>query len=247
MPRVSVNVRNGLEDLLKRGLPRPVVVAAAEGATAGSIIEDLGIPHTEIGSVSVNGRACALTRRPADGDEVTVAPRGREICREASPPRFVLDVHLGRLARLLRLLGFDTAWPRDADDAHLAAIAAREDRILLSRDRGLLKRRKVQTGCLVRSQDPRRQLDEVAERYGLRGRLAPFSRCLVCNTPLRLDAGVPIDRGAGGGSCPSCSRRYWRGSHWRSMSAIVEEISSGAGRLPGVHGPPAAAPRGRSG
>ena len=190
MPRVTVNVYGGLEDLLKRGLPRPVVVTAAEGATAGSIIEDLGIPHTEIGRVTVNGRACALTCRPADGDEVTVAPRGRQTSREASPPRFVLDVHLGRLARLLRLLGFDTAWSRDAADAHLAATAAREDRILLSRDRGLLKRREVEKGCLVRSQDPRRQLDEVAERYGLRGRLAPFSRCMVCNAPLRLDVGA---------------------------------------------------------
>jgi len=235
MPRVTVNVHGCLEDLLKRGLPRPVVVTAAEGATAGSIVEDLGIPHTEIGSVTVNGQACALTRRPADGDELTVAPRGRETCREASPPRFVLDVHLGKLARLLRLLGFDTAWSRDAVDAHLAATAAREDRILLSRDRGLLKRREVREGCLVRSQDPRRQLVEVTERFGLRGRLAPFSRCLVCNAPLRLDAGAPIDRGTGGGSCPSCGRRYWRGSHWRSMNAIVEEISGGTGRPPSPH------------
>ena len=235
MPRVTVNVRDGLEDLLKRGLRRPVVVTAAEGATAGSIVEDLGIPHTEIGGVTVNGQACALTRRPADGDEMTVAPRGRETCGGASPTRFILDVHLGKLARLLRLLGFDTAWSRDAGDAHLAATAARENRILLSRDRGLLKRREVRKGCLVRSQDPRRQLDEVAERYGLRGRLSPFSRCLVCNAPLRLDAGAPIDRGAGGGSCPSCGRRYWRGSHWRSMNAIVEEISGGASRPPSPH------------
>jgi hypothetical protein len=234
MPRVSVNVRDGLEELLKRGLPRPVVVSAAEGATAVSIIEDLGIPHTEIGSVDVNGQASALTRRPADGDKVTVYPRGPQPCREGAPPRFLLDVHLGRLARFLRLLGFDTEWSRDAGDAELAATALREDRILLSRDRGLLKRREVRKGCLVRSQDPRLQLDEVAERYGLRGRLAPFSRCMVCNSLLSLDGDAPIGRSAGGG-CPSCGRRYWRGSHWRSMSAIVEEIGSGAGRPPSPH------------
>ena len=235
MPRVSVNARDGLEELLRRGQPRPLVVTAAEGATAGSIIEDLGIPHTEIGAVQINGKPCPTTARTVDGDELTVHPVVEIADRGEAPPRFLLDVHLGRLARLLRLLGFDAAWSRDAADADLAAAANREHRVLLSRDRGLLKRREVRRGCLVRSQDPRRQLDEVTERYGLRGRLSPFSRCLVCNAPLRLDAGAPIDRGAGGGSCPSCGRRYWRGSHWRSMNAIVEEISGGASRPPSPH------------
>ena len=235
MPRVSVNVRDGLEELLPRRLRCPVAVSAAETATAASIIEDLGIPHTEVGTLLVNGTPAPVTCRPADGDELTVHPVRRETDRGAAAPRFVLDVHLGKLARLLRLLGFDTTWSRDAGDAHLSATAAREDRILLSRDRGLLKRREVEKGCLVRSQNPRRQLDEVAERYGLYGRLAPFSRCLVCNAPLRLDAGAPSDRGAGGGSCPSCGRQYWRGSHWTALNAIVEEVRGGTGLPPSPH------------
>jgi hypothetical protein len=148
---------------------------------------------------------------------------------DAAPPRFILDVHLGRLARLLRLLGFDSAWSRDAGDAELAERSGGEDRILLSRDRGLLKRREVRRGCLVRSQDPRRQLDEVAERFGLRGLLAPFSRCLVCNAPLRRGDGLPAGpRGGPGGGCPSCGRRYWRGSHWYRLNAIVEEVRTGS-------------------
>ena len=162
---------------------------------------------------------------------LTVHPIRRAAERDPAPPRFVLEVHLGKLARLLRLLGFDTTWSRDAGDAHLAATAAREDRILLSRDRGLLKRREVEKGCLVRSQDPRLQLVEVAERYGLRDRLAPFSRCMACNAPLaRVE--VPPNRpdGSSRGRCTSCGRQYWRGSHWPALNAIVEDIRGGERR-----------------
>jgi uncharacterized protein with PIN domain len=236
MPRVRIVFCDGLEELLKRGLPRPVVVIAAEGATVGAVIEDLGIPHTEVGSVSVNGHPGTLASRPADGDAVTVYPREPEAGRDTAPPRFVLDVHLGKLARLLRLLGFDVEWSREAGDAELASTAGREDRILLSRDRGLLKRREVRRGCLVQSQDPRLQLDEVADRYGLRGRLVPFSRCLVCNAPLNrvgdLSSGPD---GSPVGCCPSCGRRYWRGSHWRALNAIVEQVRSGASRTAPDH------------
>jgi uncharacterized protein with PIN domain len=231
MPRVLVHLGNGLEELLKRGQPRPLIVTAAEGATAGAIIEDLGIPHTEIGAVQINGKPCPATARPVDGDELTVHPVVEAAARGEAPPRFLLDVHLGRLARLLRLLGFDASWSRDASDADLAAAAGREGRILLSRDRGLLKRREVRRGCLVRSQDSRLQLDEVASRYALRGMLAPFSRCMVCNAPLGRADPPPTDpamRPQGG--CPSCGRRYWRGSHWRSLNAVVEEVRRGVRR-----------------
>jgi uncharacterized protein with PIN domain len=230
MPRVSLRCHGDLDDLLPRGRRSPLAIAAPDGATAGAIVEDLGIPHTEIGTLSANGHPVPLAWRPAEGDELAVYPVGPPATRCGAPPRFLLDVHLGRLARLLRLLGFDAAWSRDAVDADLAAVAAREGRVLLSRDRGLLKRREVHRGCLVRSQEPRRQLVQIAERYGLKGCLAPFSRCLVCNAPLSL-AADPSTGSSGGvtGGCPSCGRRYWRGSHWHRLNAVVEEIRCGTG------------------
>jgi uncharacterized protein with PIN domain len=227
MPTVSLRFCGTLDELLPRGRRNPVVVAAPEGATAGAIIEDLGVPHTEIGVLEAGGRAVPLTFRPADGDALVVHPVDVLARQPGTRPRFVLDVHLGRLARYLRLLGFDAAWSRDSADADLAAAAAREDRILLSRDRGLLKRREVRQGCLVRSQEPRRQLDEIAERYRLGVRLSPFSRCLVCNASLIPAADAPTDPRVTGG-CPSCGRHYWRGSHWQRLNAIVEEIRAGA-------------------
>jgi uncharacterized protein with PIN domain len=229
MPRVTLTIIGGLEELLPRGRRTPLAIDAPAGATVGAIVEDLGIPHTEIGGLRLNGRPCALARRPADGDELAVHPSGPQPCRDEAPPRFLLDVHLGRLARLLRLLGFDSEWSRDAGDGELAAAARREDRILLSRDRGLLKRRDVRMGCLVRSQDPRVQLDEVVVRYYLRGQLAPFSRCLVCNAALTRIGGPSTAADAGpAGGCPSCGRRYWRGSHWHRLNAIVEEVRTGS-------------------
>jgi uncharacterized protein with PIN domain len=236
MPRVSLTFHGTLEELLPRGRRSPVAVAAPEAATVGAIIEDLGIPHTEIGGLSINGRSGPLSSRLVDGDEADVHPVGSETALCLAFPRFVLDVHLGRLARFLRLLGFDAAWSRDAADPDLASAAAREDRILLSRDRGLLKRREVRKGCLVRSQEPRRQLDEIVERYGLADHLAPISRCLVCNAPLNrvgdLSSGPD---GSPVGCCPSCGRRYWRGSHWRALNAIVEQVRSGASRTAPDH------------
>jgi len=230
MPRVTVRLDRSLEDLLRPPRRGPCIVAAPPGATLLAVVEDLGIPRTEIGPLTVNGRPGSAADLPTEGDEVAVeaVPAGSF----PAPPRFLLDVHLGRLARLLRLLGFDAAWQRDADDAGLAARSAHEDRILLSRDRGLLKRREVPRGCLVRSQAPREQLEQVVTRHGLRGMLAPFSRCLVCNTVLERE-GRTDDRGDSAsersptGACPSCGRRYWRGSHWEAMERLVEEIRRG--------------------
>ncbi len=178
--------------------------------------------------MSVNGRPSAFDYRPADGDELSVHPIGQAADRDGASPRFVLDVHLGRLARLLRLLGFDTSWSRDASDAELAGVSSRECRILLSRDRGLLKRREVRQGCLVLSQSAREQAAQVVARYGLRRRLAPFSRCLVCNALLERPATSDADGAPRAtGRCPGCGRRYWRGSHWEAMARLVEEIRGG--------------------
>jgi hypothetical protein len=226
MPRVTVRFDPSLEDLLRPPRRGPLDISAPTGASVLSVIEDLGIPHTEIRELAVDGRPVMPGFRPAEGSRIDAT--GADPEPRAEPPGFLLDVHLGRLARLLRLLGFDAAYARDATDRELSAASSGEGRILLSRDRGLLKRREVRQGCLVRSQFPREQVEQVIARYGLRPLLSPFSRCLVCNAS--LERAVPGDadtppRTAGG--CPACGRRYWRGSHWKAMERLVEEIRRG--------------------
>jgi uncharacterized protein with PIN domain len=148
---------------------------------------------------------------------------------------FVLDTHLGRLATYLRMLGFDTLWRADYHDPELAHISSCENRILLTRDRGLLKRSEVIYGYLVRATAPREQMRELIARHQLAGKNAPFTRCLRCNVLL-----IEVDKEAVATrlklltvrhfehfrECPQCRRVYWEGSHHQHMQELISAISN---------------------
>jgi uncharacterized protein with PIN domain len=243
MKRASFRFYAELNDFLPR--PRRGVAFDHEfggGPSVKDVIESLGVPHTEVDLVLVDGESVDFSSILGDGARVSVYPVFESIdiaplARVRPAPlrevRFLLDVHLGRLARYLRMLGLDAAWPRDADDAELALIAAAEHRILLTRDSGLLKRRIVTHGYRVREVDPRRQLAEVVERLDLLRAIAPFQRCLRCNDrlePVRKEdvAGeLPPrvrERQDAFRRCLSCRRVYWAGSHHRRMEQLVSDL-----------------------
>jgi uncharacterized protein with PIN domain len=209
-------------------------------------IEAIGVPHTEVDIVVVDGEPTDFRRRLRGGERVAVFPAfatldlpGVRRLREApaGPPRFVLDVHLGRLARYLRLLGFDALYRTDYDDATIAALARAESRTVLTRDRALLKHNAVASGHWLRATDPRRQLEEVVRAFDLADRLRPFTRCLRCNDLLQP---VPKDEVAGrlpprveGGfddfvRCRGCGQVYWRGTHYRRLQRIVAATTGAA-------------------
>ncbi len=208
----------------------------AQAATAKHMIEALGVPHTEVEMVLINGEASRFERLLADGDRVAVYPRFATLevppqLRPAMPRRFVADAHLGGLARLLRMAGFDTLYDNHYNDDQIEAIAHDDGRLVLTRDRELLKRRSVVHGRYVHALRPALQLVEVVDRLGLAASAAPFSRCLHCNAPLRdvdkaavleqLPASVRLLHDAFR-TCDVCHRVYWKGSHWRRMSALLE-------------------------
>jgi len=204
----------------------------ARAATLKHAVESLGIPHTEVGSVTVNGERATLARRVREGDVVEVFPwRTPAECSEATPT-FVADAHLGGLARLLRMLGFDTLYDNAYADDALLEIAAEERRVILTRDRALLKRREVLRGAFVHARRPEAQLREVARRFDLQRRARPFTLCLHCNLALKpvetawATARVP-DRVAAHYRdfvrCPGCERIFWQGSHWRRMRDMLAE------------------------
>jgi len=149
------------------------------------------------------------------------------------PPRFICDVHLGKAAKLLRLLGFDTLYRNTYTAWEIVRVAEAECRIILTRDRGLLKR-KNGTSCLgIRATNAREQIREVVKACGLRDRIRPFSRCLICNTPVipvsrheALTDAPPRVRGSFTEfcRCPGCGRLYWPGSHYRRMEAWIAHI-----------------------
>ncbi|MGH9228719.1 MAG: Mut7-C RNAse domain-containing protein [Acidimicrobiales bacterium] len=212
--------------------------------TVKDVIEAAGVPHTEVDLVLVNGEPVGFSDRPAAGDRLAVYPMFETldigpVNRLRPQPlrdvRFVVDVHLGRLARLLRLLGFDTRWSNDLDDATLAAIGESEHRIVLTRDRGLLKRRRVTHGLFVHSERPVEQAVEVVQRLDLADRLAPFSRCLRCGGELAqadkadvLDRLEPLTRRHYHEfhRCQGCGKVYWRGSHHARLAEAVERVRS---------------------
>lgn len=210
------------------------------------LIEASGVPHTEVGLILVNGRAAPFSALVQPGDRVSVYPAMRTLTPDVAlrppppdPARFLLDNHLGKLARLLRLLGFDTAYFRNQfDDAQLAQLAADENRILLTRDRGLLKRSVVAHGYCLRTTDSASQATAVLRRYGLHDRIQPWTRCLRCNGLLReVEKAAVIDRLEPKTKryfdtfheCQSCRQIYWRGSHFDALAAFVRRAATPPG------------------
>lgn len=207
-------------------------------ASVKDTIEALGVPHPEVDLILVNGAPADYSTRVDDADDLAIYPSFRWLPLDgittvgAVPPdatRFAVDVHLSRLASLLRLAGFDAIVV--ADDAALAGMGGEPARVVLTRDVALLKRGVVRYGHWVRSTNPERQLSEVVERFGISDAVAPFTRCTQCNTPL-IDAAPadvadriqPCTRAEFNQfrECPGCRRVYWKGSHYPRLLATLE-------------------------
>lgn len=210
--------------------------------TVKDVLEAMGIPHTEVDLIVVNGNPVGFEHRPATGDRIAVYPMFEALdigsTGQLRPvplrdPRFVIDVNLGRLARWLRVLGFDVWWSSDADDQTLADISLDQQRILLTRDRGLLKRRAVTRGLFVHSEQPKQQTLEVMRRLDLRRRVAPLTRCVRCNGRLDavakeevLDRLEPLTRRYYDefSRCADCGQIYWPGTHFARLTSLVDEL-----------------------
>ena len=205
---------------------RPVPVRCDGVSSLGHVIESLGVPLTEAGTLSVNGAVAAPAYRPAGGDRVSVAARPRP--QPIPAPRFLLDVHLGTVARRLRLIGVDTAYRNDAPDPELIDQANAERRVLLTQDRGLLRQHRLWLGAFVRGGRPAGQFADILGRF--RPPLAPWTRCPACNGVLTPAAKPEVEPELEPGTrrsydsfarCPDCHRVYWHGAHTGHLDQIV--------------------------
>ncbi len=231
---VTIRFHGNLNDLLREPLrERPISRPVAGRPAAKDVIESLGVPHVEVHAIAVDGTPAALDHRVRDGETIDVFASAPGDEAANGDRRFVVDGHLGRLAAYLRMLGFDTAYDPNAGDDTLARLAATHDRILLSRDRGLLKRSIVRRGYVLRSDDPHAQLREVVDRFGLTLLAHPFRRCLRCNAPLEpiaADVARPLvpprvaREQVAFRRCPACGGLYWRGSHHGRMVRLIRTL-----------------------
>jgi uncharacterized protein len=230
-----------LNDFLPRGRRHATFEhTIAQRTTVKDAVESLGVPHTEVDLILANGDSVDFSYQVRDGDRISVypifeaidiAPLTRLRLEPLRHVRFVLDAHLGRLARYLRLAGFDAVYRRDFGDEELARVAAHEHRILLTRDKGLLKRRCVSHGHWLRETDPRLQFVTILRLFDLERLVQPFARCLRCNEPLedvqkqtvwdllpqRIGEQCEEFR-----LCRTCGRVYWKGSHYDAMVRFLE-------------------------
>lgn len=211
-------------------------------ASVKHLIEALGVAHTEVDVILVNGISVDFGYIVQDGDDISVYPVFESL--DITPllrlrplplrqTRFVLDTHLGRLAAYLRMLGFDTLYRNDYADSTLAQISDEQERVLLTRDRGLLKRSRVTRGCLVRSSDPRQQVIEVLCRLNLARSVQPFRRCLRCNGMLHavekdaVRAELPANTERYYHEfhrCAECGQIYWKGAHYQRMQQLIKSV-----------------------
>jgi len=169
------------------------------------------------------------------GNRVGLAPRVRDL--GADPPRFMADAMLGRLARWLRILGFDTAWEAHIADGELVRRAVEEHRVILTRDRALPGEWRVSGVVVVASEEPLVQLRDIVERFDLARQARLFTRCSRCNTPLeaasKAEARGSVPPRVWNAQtqfrrCPGCARFYWSGSHTDRMRRVVDGVLDSA-------------------
>ena len=238
---ITIRFYEELNDLIPRKYRKKSIPFEFFGQTTiKDIIESYGVPHTEVDLIIANGTSEIFEYKPENGDLISVYPVFESI--DISPivrlrpeplrePKFILDVHLGKLARFLRLYGFDTLYKNDYPDPEIIKISQSEKRIILTRDLGILKQKSVTHGYFIRSQNPKVQLEEVLNRFDLREKIKPLSRCIDCNGTIgTVDKKDIVERLQPRTrkyfnaffKCADCGKVYWEGSHFENMKERIK-------------------------
>lgn len=247
MYEVNLRIYGDLNKIIwKKHVEKDVSLQINSTHSVKDLVESLGIPHGEVGLILVDGEVEDFTRKIYGGERISVYPvfrsidigsTSRTLLEYPEMPKFILDVHLGKLASYLRMLGFDAKYEVYGEDSWLASVSEAEDRVLLSFDRELLMRKNVPYPYLVRSRNPLEQLRELVERFELIDKIEPFSRCMVCNGTLEpvekekilgmLPKGVAKINDVFK-QCDSCGKLYWSGTHTEGMYKIIDSLGNTA-------------------
>lgn len=244
MASVSIHLDEGLSPLLYRRLAgeNPIHYSLDRKASVKDVLESCGIPHTEIGKIRINSRDVSFSSIIEENDRIDVfglnppvdVLSDTHLRSGLSAVRFAVDVNVGKLASLLRMVGLDTFFEPELSDGKLAEVCEQEERILLTRDRVLLMRKTIEHGRFIRHLKAEDQLAEVMDLYGLHNIMQPFSRCLVCNDELEAVEKEDIHHRLEPLTkkyyhtfrmCRACDKIYWAGSHKERMKRLLHTIS----------------------
>jgi len=206
------------------------------------MIESLGVPHTEVDLILVNAFPVKFSYLVNNGDDISVYPVFESLdissLQQLRPKslrkqKFILDVHLGTLAKYMRMLGFDALYKNDYKNEEIVKISLKEKRTILTKDRGILKRSGVTHGYWIRNVKVDSQIIEVIKRFDLRDQIKEFSRCLLCNSLLRKTSKMKVIRRLPRKVkefqkefyyCKECDKVFWKGSHYIKMKGIIEKF-----------------------
>lgn len=239
---VTIRFYEELNDFIKTEIQKKDITFQLSGSpTVKDVIESFGVPHTEVDLILVDGESVNFNYHLKPGNHISVFPKFESLDIQsvsqirAEPLRevkFLLDVHLGKLAKFLRLSGFDTTYKTQQDDKKIIQLAKQEKRIILTRDIGILKHSEVTHGYFVRADNPKKQLPEIIQRFDLKDMIKPFTRCLECNGLLKQADKNEIREQLEPSTekyynkfyvCESCKKIYWKGSHYKDMIEFINE------------------------
>lgn len=240
--QATLQINGSLRDFIDSGKPgkTSVHVAFEMNPSAKDIIESQGIPHTAVFGLMVNGNSKTLDYNVKNGDKIKPLPFEMVSADELdeiqiSPSRFMTDIHLGKLSKKMRLLGLDTLMADKSDDQEIISLSNAEQRMILTRDIGLLRNGKTMYGYWIRNTEPEKQAEELFERFELSDHINPFSRCMECNSTLQE---VPLSEvkkqvppkvqewKSDFYRCSGCGKVYWKGSHYQKLKERVEKLTS---------------------
>lgn len=242
MSEITLHFHDRLQVFLPRYRHGPYCIPLDRRTSVKDLLESQGVPHPEIGLILIEGISVGFEALVQPGDQIEVYPffDALDLPEKIAlrppppqPPRFVLDIHLGRLAATLRMLGFDTIWRNDIHDEELAELAGADQRVLLTRDVGCLKRSRVVWGYFVRSPGTQDRNREVIREFDLARQIRLFERCMKCNGMLEAVSKSEIaDRLPEGTAqvyeefhrCAVCEQIYWRGPHVRRMERVIADL-----------------------
>jgi uncharacterized protein with PIN domain len=240
---VKLRFYEELNDFLESGKKKKAFFYQFSGKhTIKHVIEALGVPHTEVELILANGDSVGFDYHIKDGDHISVYPVFETfdvspLIRLREKPlrniKFILDVHLGKLAKILRMLGFDTFYKNDYNDREIINISKTDNRIILTSDCGILKNKSVTHGCYIRSEQPYEQAQEVLQRFDLFSQIKTFHRCMICNGVIEsvskesILSEIPPKTAKYYKKfykCSDCGKIYWKGSHYFNMKEKIEQI-----------------------